>query len=341
LWRNVIPYLQEHGRCLAPDLIGMGDSAKLTDSGAGSYRFVEHRRYLDGLLELLGVRERVTLVVHDYRSGLGFDWANRHRDAVAGIAYMEAIVAPVTWSDWPDSARGIFQAFRSEAGENIILDKNAFVENVLPAAVLRTLGEDEMDAYRAPFRNPGEDRRPTTSPAACSGGSRATARAPRARRRSGPGQPVPPQAPATSRSCRHFTTGSRRGEVAEDLVGAGAPVPAPVVIGRLPVPHDPWRDAGCRALIGLDRGNRRVVVLLARVGGLSPGDDSGAGPGAGRAEPRPPGPPGGLVRQPASDVVPLDRVDAVGVGRLLATSATSDVVDAHVVSVLGGPARPW
>ena len=139
----------------------MGDSAKLTDSGAGSYRFVEHRRYLDALLDQLGVRERVTLVVHDWGSGLGFDWANRHRDAVAGIAYMEAIVAPVTWSDWPESARGIFQAFRSEAGENIILGKNAFVENVLPAAVLRTLGEDELDAYRAPFRNPGEDRRPT------------------------------------------------------------------------------------------------------------------------------------------------------------------------------------
>ena len=161
LWRNVIPHLQEHGRCIAPDLIGMGDSAKLTDSGAGSYRFVEHRRYLDALLDQLGVRERVTLVVHDWGSGLGFDWANRHRDAVAGIAYMEAIVAAVTWSEWPESARGIFQAFRSEAGENIILGKNAFVENVLPAAVLRTLGEDELDAYRAPFRNPGEDRRPT------------------------------------------------------------------------------------------------------------------------------------------------------------------------------------
>lgn len=161
LWRNVIPHLQKHGRCIAPDLIGMGDSTKLADSGAGSYRFVEHRRYLDALLAQLGVHERVTLVVHDWGSGLGFDWANRHRDAVAGIAYMEAVVAPVTWAQWPENAKGIFEAFRSPAGESIILEKNAFVENVLPASILRTLSAEEMDAYRAPFREPGEGRRPT------------------------------------------------------------------------------------------------------------------------------------------------------------------------------------
>ena len=135
LWRNVIPHLVPHGRCIAPDLIGMGDSAKLADSGPGSYRFVEHRRYLDALLEQLGVHERVTLVVHDWGSGLGFDWANRHRDAVSGIAYMEAVVKPVSWDDWPESARGIFQAFRSEAGESIILERNMFVEKVLPASI--------------------------------------------------------------------------------------------------------------------------------------------------------------------------------------------------------------
>jgi len=161
LWRNVIPHLVPHGRCIAPDLIGMGDSAKLADSGPGSYRFVEHRRYLDALLEQLGVHERVTLVVHDWGSGLGFDWANRHRDAVSGIAYMEAVVKPVSWDDWPESARGIFQAFRSEAGESIILERNMFVEKVLPASILRTLSDEEMDAYRAPFREPGEGRRPT------------------------------------------------------------------------------------------------------------------------------------------------------------------------------------
>ena len=161
LWRNVIPHLVPHGRCIAPDLIGMGDSAKLTDSGPGSYRFVEHRRYLDALLEQLGVHERVTLVVHDWGSGLGFDWAHRHRDAVSGIAYMEAIVKPVTWDDWPEAARGIFQAFRSEAGEEMILEKNIFVEAILPASILRTLSDEEMDAYRAPFREPGEGRRST------------------------------------------------------------------------------------------------------------------------------------------------------------------------------------
>ena len=161
LWRNVIPHLVPHGRCIAPDLIGMGDSAKLADSGPGSYRFVEHRRYLDALLEQRGVHERVTLVVHDWGSGLGFDWANRHRDAVSGIAYTEAVVKPVSWDDWPESARGIFQAFRSEAGESIILERNMFVEKVLPASILRTLSDEEMDAYRAPFREPGEGRRPT------------------------------------------------------------------------------------------------------------------------------------------------------------------------------------
>ena len=161
LWRDVIPHLVPHGRCIAPDLIGMGDSAKLADSGPGSYRFVEHRRYLDALLERLGVHERVTLVVHDWGSGLGFDWANRHRDAVSGIAYMEAVVRPVTWENWPDAARGIFQAFRTEAGEDMILRKNMFVEKVLPASVLRTLTKEETDAYRAPFLEPGEGRRPT------------------------------------------------------------------------------------------------------------------------------------------------------------------------------------
>lgn len=161
LWRNVIPHLTPHGRCIAPDLIGMGDSDKLPDSGPGSYRFIEHRRYLDALLDQLGIRERVTFVIHDWGSALGFDWANRHRDAVTGIALMEAIVRPVTWDEWPDAARGIFQAFRSPAGEDMILEKNAFVERVLPASVLRTLTDQEMDTYRAPFRNPGEDRRPT------------------------------------------------------------------------------------------------------------------------------------------------------------------------------------
>lgn len=161
LWRGIIGHLAPYGRCLAPDLIGMGESDKLSDSGPGSYRFVEHRRYLDALLEDLGVTERVSLVVHDWGSALGFDWANRHRDAVKGIAYMEAIVRPVSWAEWPDAARGIFRAFRSETGEDMVLANNVFVEAVLPGSVLRTLTEQEMDVYRAPYREPGESRRPT------------------------------------------------------------------------------------------------------------------------------------------------------------------------------------
>ena len=161
LWRNVIPHLVGLGRCVAPDLIGMGDSDKLPAPGPDSYRFVDHRHYLDGLLDALGISEQVTFVVHDWGSALGFDWANRHRDAVAGIAYMEAIVRPVTWDEWPGAARRVFQGFRSPAGESMVLDKNVFVERVLPASVLRPLTDVEMDEYRRPFATPGEDRRPT------------------------------------------------------------------------------------------------------------------------------------------------------------------------------------
>jgi len=161
LWRNVIPHLEDQGRCIAPDLIGMGDSEKIEPSGPGSYRFVEHRAYLDALLDHLGVARDVTLVVHDWGSALGFDWANRHRDAVRGIAYMEAIVRPLSWSAWPEAARGIFQALRSEAGEAMVLEQNVFVERILPGSVLRKLGPDEMAVYRRPFAEPGEARRPT------------------------------------------------------------------------------------------------------------------------------------------------------------------------------------
>ena len=161
LWRNIMPLLADQGRCIAPDLIGMGDSDKLTDSGPQRYRFVEHRRYLDALLDVLGVKERVTLVIHDWGSALGFDWAQRHRQAVIGIAYMEAIVRPMNWSEWPDAIRELFRAFRSDAGEEIVLQKNVFVERVLPGSVLRGLTEPEMEVYRAPFLHPGEDRRPT------------------------------------------------------------------------------------------------------------------------------------------------------------------------------------
>ena len=161
LWRNIMPHLADRGRCIAPDLIGMGASDKLDNPGPGSYRFVEHREYLDAFLEAVGVTDRVTFVIHDWGSALGFDWANRNRDAVRGIAYMEAIVRPMTWDEWPEEIRGLFQGFRSGAGEDMILDKNVFVERVLPGSVLRELGEEEMNVYRRPYAQPGEDRRPT------------------------------------------------------------------------------------------------------------------------------------------------------------------------------------
>ena len=161
LWRNVMPHLQDQGRCIAIDLIGMGDSDKLENPDASSYTFVQHREYLDGALEALGIESDVTLVIHDWGSALGFDWANRHRDAVKGIAYMEGIVRPVSWEEWPEAARGVFQGFRSSAGEEMVLDKNTFVERVLPGSILRDLSEEEMAVYRRPFQNSGEDRRPT------------------------------------------------------------------------------------------------------------------------------------------------------------------------------------
>lgn len=160
LWRNVLPHVADRARCIAPDLIGHGDSDKLDDTGADSYRFVEHRHYLDGLLDRLELGDDIVLVVHDWGSALGFDWANRHRDRIAGIAFMEAIVRPVTWDEWPEKATPIFRAFRSEAGEEMVIDKNLFVEAVLPGSILRQLAPAEHDEYRRPFLEP-RHRRPT------------------------------------------------------------------------------------------------------------------------------------------------------------------------------------
>jgi haloalkane dehalogenase len=139
----------------------MGDSDVLPNSGPDRYTFVEHREYFDGALEELGVDRDVTFVIHDWGWALGFDWANRHRDAVRGIAYMEAIVRPLGWDVWPEAATQVFQGFRSPAGEAMVLEKNVFVENVLPGSVIRKLTDAEMEVYRRPFREPGESRRPT------------------------------------------------------------------------------------------------------------------------------------------------------------------------------------
>ena len=161
LWRNVLPHVEHLGRCIAPDLIGFGDSDKLPDSGPGSYRFVENRRYLDELLSELGVHDDVVLVVHDWGSGLGFDWARRHPDAVAGIAYLEANVAPRSWSQLSDEGREFFRRLRTSEGEQMALVDNVFLSKGLPGGVIRSLEDDELAEYRRAFTEPGEGRRPT------------------------------------------------------------------------------------------------------------------------------------------------------------------------------------
>jgi haloalkane dehalogenase len=161
IWRNILPHVQHLGRIIAPDLIGMGDSQKLPNSGPSSYTFVEHRRYLDALLEALDVRERITFVAHDWGAALAFDWARRHSDAVRGIAFMEAVAEQSSWSEFPEALRERFQALRSGAGEQMVLEQNSFIEFNLPATILRKLTEEEMNEYRRPFSEPGEARRPT------------------------------------------------------------------------------------------------------------------------------------------------------------------------------------
>ena len=163
LWRNVMRRCEGLGRLVACDLIGMGDSDKLIPSGPDRYGYAEQREYLWAQWDRLSLGSRIVLVLHDWGSALGFEWARRHPDRVAGIAYMEAIVAPVTWADWPENARRVFQNFRSGAGEEMVLEKNMFVERVLPGSILRKLGEAEMAEYRRPFAQAGEGRRPTLS----------------------------------------------------------------------------------------------------------------------------------------------------------------------------------
>ncbi|HZA09671.1 haloalkane dehalogenase [Mycobacterium sp.] len=163
LWRNVMPHLEGLGRLVACDLIGMGGSEKLSPSGPDRYHYAEQRDYLFALWDALELGDRVVLVLHDWGSALGFDWANQHRDRVQGIAHMEAIAMPVTWADWPNSVRPVFQGFRSPEGERMVLEQNMFVEAVLPGGIQRQLTDEEMDHYREPFRNAGEDRRPTLS----------------------------------------------------------------------------------------------------------------------------------------------------------------------------------
>ena len=160
LWRNIIPHLEDQGRCIAIDLIGMGDSDKLDDKGNNTYSYHTHKKYFDTCLNELGVKNNVVLVIHDWGSSLGFNWAYDNEESIKGICYMEGIVMPISWSDWPENAKSIFQGFRSEAGEDLILKKNLFIEGVLPSAIIRDLNPKEMDIYRKPFLNE-IDRRPT------------------------------------------------------------------------------------------------------------------------------------------------------------------------------------
>ena len=160
LWRNIIPYLENQGRCIAIDLIGMGDSDKLTDNGNNTYSYHIQKQYFDKCLEELEIKENITFVIHDWGSALGFNWAYEHQESVKGICYMEAIVKKISWEDWPKDAKSIFQGFRSDAGEDLILKKKLFIEGVLPNAIIRHLTETEMDIYRKPFLKE-IDRRPT------------------------------------------------------------------------------------------------------------------------------------------------------------------------------------
>lgn len=156
LWRNIIPHLTPLARCIAVDLIGMGKS----DKPDIDYRFFDHVRYLEGFIEALGL-QNITLVVHDWGSGLGFHYASRNESSIKGIAFMEAILMPVpSWEMFPADFREIFQAFRTpDVGWDLIVNKNIFVEQILPGGIVRRLSEEEMDRYREPYRQP-ESRKP-------------------------------------------------------------------------------------------------------------------------------------------------------------------------------------
>ncbi|PXF45553.1 Haloalkane dehalogenase [Gracilariopsis chorda] len=164
LWRNIMPHLERRGRLIAPDLIGMGDSEKLDFSGPNRYTVLEHSNYLYQLLEALGVKQNVTLVVHDWGSALGFLWAfnnRRNPDVVKAIVFFEAFVTTYRSDTFPSGITDFFNQIRSPAGEELIINQNVFVEQVLPDAVIRELTAKELDEYRRPFLNAGEDRRPT------------------------------------------------------------------------------------------------------------------------------------------------------------------------------------
>jgi haloalkane dehalogenase len=161
IWRNIMPHVAPQARCIAPDLIGMGDSEKLEGTDPDRYGFLQHRRFVDRLLERLGVTNDVVFVGHDWGGALAMDWARRHPDAMRGIVYFETMVLRRSWDEMDQSARALFERLRSSEGEELVLKDNVFVEKLFPARILRSLSEAEMAVYRRPFLQPGEDRRPT------------------------------------------------------------------------------------------------------------------------------------------------------------------------------------
>ena len=163
LWRNIISSLKDKYRCIAPDLIGMGDSDKLDSVDNNSYSFNEHKKWLKSFIKGMQLKEKLILVVHDWGSALGFNYAKENEDDIEGIVYMEAIVCPLTWEDWPNDAKKIFKLMRSETGEELVLVKNIFIEKILPSSIIRRLTDEEMNNYRKPFLNEGTDRQPTLS----------------------------------------------------------------------------------------------------------------------------------------------------------------------------------
>jgi haloalkane dehalogenase len=161
IWRNIMPHVGPHARCIAPDLIGMGDSEKLEGTDPDRYGFSQHRRFVDALLEQLNVMDDVVFVGHDWGGALAMDWARRHPHAIRGIVYFETMVRPRSWREMDQSARGLFERLRSPEGEELVLKDNVFIEKILPARISRALSEAEMTVYRRPYLRPGEDRRPT------------------------------------------------------------------------------------------------------------------------------------------------------------------------------------
>ena len=161
LWRNIAPHVEDMGRVVIPDLIGMGDSEKLDGVDNEGYKYHGQYGYLTGLLDTLELGNDIHLIIHDWGSAMGFQFARENPDRVKSITYMEAIVMPLTWEQWPDAATKIFQLFRSDAGEELVLEKNFFVERILLADSATGYTDEEKAEYIRPFLKEGEDRRPT------------------------------------------------------------------------------------------------------------------------------------------------------------------------------------